>query len=535
MRPRASLAPSDPSNERGAVLPIVALLLVGLMVFGALAVDLGYQYASKREAQSAADTAALGASTQLFVVNGDLQGAVDDAMALAEANTAWTISATDWENCTDPDALRWTAASLPGIAQNTECISFSGAFDEIRVRIPTADIDTFFAAVIGIDTLPVAAAAQASLRPPSGQATPPFVVLPPGSAGEQVCLRTSNNAALPGRWAGNGPGSDPENEPTLALASEAEFLPDPCDDLATTPQFFGTLKPYFYDDINPASGPDQSCSQINGAIPLGIAEGVDHPLSSFEPDYDFDPLGPQVRVDGDGCPQGPPVPWPNTLALQSGFTAQTLKDGFLAGGTIDGTSFTGRLHGGDFRQAGDPRFAGWQVESRPLWSFLVDDTACSELKTKDTDPEWDYFDKKEAMIDCLLDWEDSDGQLFEDELVEAARFAIIPVVAEASFGTTPDVHFNSFVPVFFQTLYQYGNRIGSPNQYCFAQAESASGNAGWYRQDAGQDFDCGQNNQNVDRVAAIILDCAMLDDDLCTPDPTPGPTGTPVYEILLTR
>lgn len=539
----------DQGSEGGAILPLVALLLLVLVGFAAIGVDLGYRQVAQRQAQTAADTAVLAGAVNAFVESGNLQAAVNDALAVADANTGWDITTTDWQTCSDPDHLSFTATDLPGVALESECVSFSPAFDELRLKLPTKDLKTIFASVIGFNTLPVSASAQASLEPPSGQATPPFVVLPPGSAGQQVCLRTSNGASLPGQWIGNGPGTLPENIATLPLASEVGYVADPCDDFAGSSQFFGTLNPFFYEDANPSANPDTACQQVLSGIAVGIAEGVDHPLSSFEPDYDGIPAGPQVRLDGDGCPQGPAVPWPNTMALQTGFTAQTLRCGLLSSGggncangpQLDGISYLARFKRG-FHQTGSAKFAGESMENRPLWSFLkpglttgdVPD-ACIEVQQNASISSWDYFDKKERMIDCLLDFDEGDdAQLFDDSLFEAARFAIIPVVAESAFNVS-EVHFNSFVPIFFQTLYQAGNESGNPDPMCWAQAEGATGNSGWYRHEAGQQFDCGRSQANVDRVAAIVLNCAMMSKEKCTPDPSPGPEGEIVYEVRLTQ
>ena len=108
-------------------------------------------------------------------------------------------------------------------------------------------------------------------------------------------------------------------------------------------------------------------------------------------------------------------------------------------------------------------------------------------------------------------------------------------MAESAFDTSP-VHFNSFVPVYFQKLYQEGNGQGNPDPMCFSQAESASGNSGWYWHEAGQGFDCGRANQNVDRLVGIVLDCGMLPSDTCKPDVSPtSPGGEIIYRVLLTQ
>ncbi|GIU85240.1 MAG: hypothetical protein KatS3mg008_2015 [Acidimicrobiales bacterium] len=63
-RPRRS-RPLAGGRDRGYVLPLVALLLVGLMLFAGFAVDLGSWYAYAARAQRAADAAALAGATYL--------------------------------------------------------------------------------------------------------------------------------------------------------------------------------------------------------------------------------------------------------------------------------------------------------------------------------------------------------------------------------------------------------------------------------------------------------------------------------------
>jgi len=551
--------------ENGAILVLVAALLLVFMVFAAFTVDLGFRHVERRQAQTAADTSALAGAIKAFVSEGDLQAAVDDAIALADTNTRWTISSADWLGCTDPERLSVTAIDH-GLSPATECVSFSGSFDEIRIQLPVAQIDTFFAKIIGIDTLPVTAAAQASIELPGGSSSPPFVVLADANAGEEVCLRSSSSGSdMPGQWVGNEPGpgdgdndnleEPPDNDPTQPLLGEDGYQPDPCEELPGTSQFFGTLDPYFYEDANPASNPNTECRQPLGAIRVGIAEGIDHPLAAFSPDYP-DPTD-DVRVDGDGCPQGPATPWPNTMATQPGFTAQVLRCGLLSSGSgvcsagpvIDGITYEARFKRG-FHTGSEFAFAGETMENRTLWSFLRSDMSaatvplsCSTLQAEVAIPGvpvWDYFDFKKEMLTCLEDWDDSFERLFgdeaesDDDLLTSARFAFIPMVSESSFSVSP-VHFNSFVPIYLQTLYQSGNRKGNPDVMCFSQAEGVTGNSGWYRHEAGLPFNCGRSNQNVDRVAAIVLDCGMLPVDKCDPDPGPGPGGQPVFEVLLTR
>jgi hypothetical protein len=57
------------SRHRGAVLPLVAILMVVLLGFAAFAIDIGYSYVVKNELQNAADAAALAGASVLFTDN----------------------------------------------------------------------------------------------------------------------------------------------------------------------------------------------------------------------------------------------------------------------------------------------------------------------------------------------------------------------------------------------------------------------------------------------------------------------------------
>ncbi len=565
------------TGERGAVLPIVALLIVVLLVFAAFTVDFGAAWAIRRGEQTAADTAVLAGAVEFQTSGGDPQSAVDQLVLFATTNAHRSITPTQWSACVDSERLDYTASEFVSAGMltgpDTDCISFSAGGDEIRVRLPDNPVPTSFGRLAGVDVMNVSAAANATIRIPTTSSSPPFVVLFGVNGGDEVCLRTSSSGSgMPGQWVGNGRGVgdlDYDNyditeipldaDPTQPLFSDANFSPDPCDETAfpAPSNFFGTLNPYFYKDANPSSAPDTSCTNTGvNSVDVGIAEGIDHNLSSFEPDHPSPTSPAQTRVDGDGCPSGPPQLWPNTMASQSGFSAQILKCGLVgsntagcgAGPVLDSTTFTPRLQRGPDDAAG-ATFAGRTFENLPLWYFFRPSIAsvnvpdsCDDLQAHANDTvsvpdssSWDYFDKKEALLDCLTTWNPANQDpIFDDRILQSGRFAFIPQLAETALANP--VHFNSFVPVWFQALYQSGNKQGSPDLMCFSQAEGATGNSGWYRHEAGQGFDCGRSVQNVDRLSAIVLDCGMFSGDTCIPDHSPpNPGGDPVFQILLSK
>lgn len=77
-------------NERGAVLVHVAIALIGLMAFSALVIDYGVMWTARRQAQNAADAAAMaGAVSMAFVDMNDQNLARQSALNVAAENRIW--------------------------------------------------------------------------------------------------------------------------------------------------------------------------------------------------------------------------------------------------------------------------------------------------------------------------------------------------------------------------------------------------------------------------------------------------------------
>jgi hypothetical protein len=87
-KPRSSLNLS--ASERGAVLIHVVISLLGLIAFSTLVIDYGVLWAARRQAQNAADAAALaGAVSMAFVDMEDQDLARDSALVVAGENGVW--------------------------------------------------------------------------------------------------------------------------------------------------------------------------------------------------------------------------------------------------------------------------------------------------------------------------------------------------------------------------------------------------------------------------------------------------------------
>jgi Putative Flp pilus-assembly TadE/G-like len=80
----------DLNSERGAVIVHVTIALVGLLAFGTFVVDYGVMWAARRQAQNAADAAALaGAISLAYVDFNDQALARQSALAVAAQNKVW--------------------------------------------------------------------------------------------------------------------------------------------------------------------------------------------------------------------------------------------------------------------------------------------------------------------------------------------------------------------------------------------------------------------------------------------------------------
>jgi Flp pilus assembly protein TadG len=157
-----------PSARRdGAVLPMVAICLVGLVGFVALAIDIGMMAVARTQAQSAADVAALAGARTLDgkTANNNRFNAEAEAVEAACANSILAARITPPQVVVhtagvyryDPNAQKFKADFQTGPAADE-------AYGAMRVRIVT-DQDTYFGRVLGVNSISVAAEAAAVHRP----------------------------------------------------------------------------------------------------------------------------------------------------------------------------------------------------------------------------------------------------------------------------------------------------------------------------------------------------------------------------------
>lgn len=543
-------------RDRGASAVIVALSLTALLSVSALSVDIAQAFAERRHDQNTADAAAMSGIVESVIGTGVANNVVAEIRDKVNTTLGKTVTAGEWLACTDDEQLHYTTKELqagnPTIAPVSECISFSVNFDEIRVKIPPQRVPGVFGPAVGFADLWVDAAANAKVEPP-GNGAPPFVALSTATQGDFVCLRTSSNPQPLPLLDGNGPNALPTPGTRL----------DPCDTSAfpTSTENFGTLKPYRY---------KQGCTQQNADVEVAISIGIDHTMGYFDDDKGpslgrgYNPLTSVERLDGGtNCT----VLAPNTFYIDTGFNAAglrcallSLKNGTLCNGEVP------RFQQGTNVQ-GTYKFANELMDNIPPWNYmrtaqeLFDDGAPDECvrvastRNSDTfdlyqdgyiqggdsgfssyngvpDSAWDHYDKYDDFTACLKNWDRlTDPELFTVELGDSARFAFIPQVYESDLYKVTKVHIEGFLPTYMYRLYQATSGGAVP-----CDTLDKRTNVPFYVHDAGQQFSCGSDNANVDRMSSIIFACGMVPDELCNKEnDLPASSGRDFQDFRLVK
>lgn len=293
-------------DERGAVLVVAALVMTALLGMAAIAIDLANARQHQRQARGSADAVALAAAQDLP----DPAAVVATVKEYAQDNFDTTFS--DWSGCTDDEHLPET----PDLGIGNSCISIDESFSRVRVRLPERDVETAFASVLGIDTVPVSAAATAEAKLTRDDRIIPATVAASTGTGNTCIENGGANVA-------------------------------PCDK-ATTGNF-GSFNAPRLNLYTPTS------SVENDALRINYSMGVDHVLSIYG--------SGQTKV----CDESHPVKLPctttntasgldsNHLLPFTGNVVPPLTDGLVDNAEIDTTdgtyTFCGRLRRPDLTEA----------------------------------------------------------------------------------------------------------------------------------------------------------------------------------------
>ncbi|MFC8040027.1 pilus assembly protein TadG-related protein [Paenarthrobacter sp. NPDC057355] len=141
------------SDERGASTVIVAVLMVALLGFAALAVDVGAVYAEKAQLQNGADAAALAIATDC--AKGSCGSTTSTGNQFANSNANDNSSGA---------SVSFPAATTVRVVTNARDTSGQNS------------LSLYFAQVLGFETASVGASAEASWGAPSSATTLPWTV-----------------------------------------------------------------------------------------------------------------------------------------------------------------------------------------------------------------------------------------------------------------------------------------------------------------------------------------------------------------------
>lgn len=421
-RTRATDAGRRP--DRGATLPMFAICLAVLMAFSAFAVDLGLLYSERRDAQTAADTGALGGALDL--ANG-MSTASEATASLIRSNLSTPYTDAEWtalwSACNDSGALRFTGTVL---GTSTNCISFDG-LGLYRVVVPDQQVEAAFASVLGFTQFSAGAFAEVELTINGVGGVLPFAVLASAPSGGLICMRSATNGqAIP-----------------------------PCTGSASGN--FGALEVAQWG--NPAYGTENISCNLNKSdqLTVNLSVGIDHFITPYS--------GTEV-IDTCAKPFGP-----NTLNTFQGISGG-LWEGMVIGDWVQGSYFPGRLTRGastpqEIRQQG----ASYYVDDTPLWEYIgygksgSVPASCTRESFDATVAGSGHAAAETQMETCFADYQagsgyvplfdiDADGDNNPD-IVESARYGAVPQFWETAFpgGNSGNLHIKSFRAVFLNGLY----------------------------------------------------------------------------------
>jgi len=457
-------------GEHGVVLPMTAAMLVVLFAFTALAIDVGHVYGVRRQAQTAADTGALGGGVSLVFAPSNL------SLVDAVRNVKWftyqdlnerppTLAAWDaaWASCTDPlkpamytSTAAATAAgdpwNLAGAA--TSCISFTSNYQRMRVKLPDLQVNNFFAGAAGYKSFKTTAAGEVEVGFNYPGGVLPFGIPANSALNTELCLGTGN-----------------------ALPNYLNF----CEGGAQGN--YGALDPSFYGSTELGTLNTPYCSNTSAGgnttenrIAMATAIGIDHPLGALPNDTTGVPADGSFYInDRDRCTAASPsspsfLTRPNEIATETGVSkvAQGVRQGLYEGvaaavglpaqrGRLTRSTNTVSVH------------SGWSpLDNTPLWTFLTPGlNVGSSLTTQvpsacDPNQAW----TGDRMLDCInaykaggyatvLFGRDSDSDPVNGiyDIMRNPRFGYVPILwTNFPSGQSQSVQIRRFTAIYIQTL-----------------------------------------------------------------------------------
>ncbi|MFV9503189.1 MAG: hypothetical protein AB4911_01350 [Oscillochloridaceae bacterium umkhey_bin13] len=156
-------------RSRGQSIPLIALMIVILVAMVGLSVDVGNTFSQERQAVLAANAASLNAMNA--VLNGNKKN-TDVYDVIQQSFTANRVNAIHASQADSPDQIAWRAfylgrdgtplTGMPEVQREGTNVPGNAAFVEVVLE---GRVDTYFARVVGTNSLPINASAYAGVCP----------------------------------------------------------------------------------------------------------------------------------------------------------------------------------------------------------------------------------------------------------------------------------------------------------------------------------------------------------------------------------
>jgi Putative Flp pilus-assembly TadE/G-like len=479
-------------DEGGAFLVIYALALVSILLFAALAIDLGNIVQTKQHTQNAADDAAVSAVGDLAPIasgssaSAQEQQTVDDVESFVHLNYS-SITSSDWSTC--PSNVLPPHVS---VSAQSNCIGFFNPQDAaanlsdptgIAVVIPGQTVKYSFGKVGGLTQQGISAVAEASVQSPGAGFLLPFGYAPAGGGGLE-CLKTGSGKkaagctgfaigsgqfgvldspryricfnACPATSPGAGNSSVVMGDITLGIDHRLNIFtsqPDICDATSTPPNCTGYNSAAPYDDANSASpltgqtlndpGPalfnaDQNAFTVGGCV-------IDTPRFSH----------PDGFLASDSCQADNPSTGPAWPHMSS-------ADTFGSNDAINGVHITSYLVGGTTNSYFTSCYNGkgpGGVTPNPSVQAIDATVSGTNVWTGSATTE------DGCLSSAIQDMPAGSPPIFTSAIASSPRFGVVPVVTPANgrHGEAID----GFLGVYFDMAFGTGKKVDAVDAWVF--------------------------------------------------------------------
>jgi hypothetical protein len=429
-------------TDKGATAITIAIAMLLLMGFSALAIDGGNALGDRRVLASGADTGALGAiqfarpslidaSSVCFGIGGGLDNeaacrGAEEAIEVIDGTLPGRFSPADWLACADPNRPIEFAANLSPLSR---CISFTENFSKSRVKTPDTDLDTTFGALMGFDSIRTGANAEAQILHSATATVQPWAIGPTGAGNDQVCLmaNSASNLDIPPC---NGPASGNFGKLDLALYGNS---------LLGTPRICGNAMPQIKMATNIVVGTDHFLEeqwQIPGTI---VNDFASCPILSER----IDEVRTQTGNSENGIYRG----------YFTGIATPAREGRLMCKGALSGST------GGEDPAAGLSSSSCVNVhnpfpetlDNTPLWTFISPGASAESGGACNFG-----ISDRQAMEACLAAWNAYGAHgtyLFEKTLATAPRYGAVPILNNDPSLGSGDYLIEEFRPIYVSTIY----------------------------------------------------------------------------------